>query len=113
MVMAVPVELEVTAPRLPPQTETTAYFVVAEALTNVVKHARAGRASVVVAIAGGSLSIEIRDDGAGGADPAAGTGLTGLFDRVEASEGTLSVSSPPGGGTTLHATLPVERNSGD
>jgi signal transduction histidine kinase len=106
--IAMPVHLHVAAPRLPTETETTAYFIVAEALTNVVKHARATSAhvDVEVEVDAGVLTIDVRDDGAGGADPAQGSGLTGLFDRVEAAEGTLDIASPAGGGTTLHATLP-------
>jgi signal transduction histidine kinase len=105
--LAVPVDLRVTAPRLSTQLETTAYFVVAEALTNVVKHARATRATVEVEIEAQTLAIYVRDDGAGAADPARGTGLTGMLDRVEASQGTLQITSPAGIGTTLHATLPL------
>jgi signal transduction histidine kinase len=105
--LALPVDLTVTAPRLPAHIETTAYFVVAEAMTNVVKHANADRASVDVRLDDRMLVVEIRDDGVGGADPAAGTGLTGLFDRIEAGDGTLTVSSRPGAGTTIRATLPV------
>ena len=105
--LTVPVDVRVTAPRLSAQTETTAYFIVAEALTNVVKHARATRATVEVGIEAEQLSIHVRDDGSGGADPARGTGLTGLLDRVEAGEGTLEITSPAGIGTTLHATLPL------
>jgi signal transduction histidine kinase len=105
--MPVPVDLRVTAPRLPLAIETTAYFVVAEAVTNVVKHARATRAIVEIRTEGAALSIEVRDDGTGGADPARGTGLTGLLDRVEASEGRLTITSPPTIGTTLYVTLPL------
>jgi signal transduction histidine kinase len=105
--LAVPVDLRVTAPRLSAQTETTAYFVVAEALTNVVKHANAARATVEVRIDGQQLSISVHDDGSGAADPARGTGLTGMLDRVEAGEGTLEITSPAGIGTTLHVTLPL------
>ena len=107
--VALPVDLRVDVPRLPPGIETTAYFVVAEALTNVVKHAEADRASVVVAVddAGQTLTVEVHDDGAGGARPAAGTGLTGLFDRVGAADGTLTVDSLPGEGTTVRATMPI------
>ena len=101
------IEVQVTAPRLPHQTETTAYFVIAEALTNVVKHADAKHATVKIWLERQTLSIEVRDDGIGGADPAHGTGLTGLLDRVEASDGTLTVTSPPSMGTTLHVTLPL------
>jgi signal transduction histidine kinase len=105
--LAIPVDLRVTAPRLSSQTETTAYFIVAEALTNVVKHARATRATVEVGIEAENLSISVHDDGSGGADPAHGTGLTGMLDRVEAGDGTLKIISPVGIGTTLHATLPL------
>ena len=103
--LALPVDIEVTVPRLHPQLETTAYFIVAEALTNVVKHAHATRATVNIALDGSTTRITVQDDGRGGADPAHGTGLTGLLDRVEASDGTLVISSPCGGGTTLRATL--------
>jgi signal transduction histidine kinase len=105
--MPVRIDLRVTAPRLPLAIETTAYFVVAEALTNVVKHAHATCAIVEIRTTGRALSIEVRDDGSGGADPARGTGLTGLLDRVEASEGTLTITSPPAVGTTLYVTLPL------
>jgi signal transduction histidine kinase len=105
--VALPVDLRVEVPRLSPALETTAYFVVAEALANVVKHAHAGRAAIAVTSQAGRLVIDVRDDGEGGADPARGTGLTGLLDRVEASEGTLTLVSPPGVGTTLHVELPV------
>ena len=91
--------------RLPMSVETTAYFVVAEALTNVGKHARASRVAVGVRVAGEQLEIEVLDDGAGGADASAGTGLSGLADRVSALRGTLDVSSPPGRGTRIHARI--------
>jgi signal transduction histidine kinase len=86
--------------------ETTAYFVASEALGNVAKHALATRAEVAVDWAGDSLVLEVRDDGAGGADPAAGSGLTGLADRVAAVGGRLLLSSPPGGGTLVRVELP-------
>jgi signal transduction histidine kinase len=105
--MPVPIEVHVTAPRLPLEIETTAYFIIAEALTNVIKHAYATRASVAIHVDGRELSIEVRDDGCGGADPAHGTGLTGLLDRVEASNGTLTLTSAPTVGTTVHVTLPA------
>jgi signal transduction histidine kinase len=105
----VPVQLSYAAPPLPPNTEITAYFIVAEALTNVVKHAAASRAFVRIGGSPGRLTIEVRDDGTGGADPARGSGLTGLMDRVETAEGELVITSPPGGGTTVHASLPVEQ----
>ena len=104
--IAVPVDVAVSAPRLPAATETTAYFVVAEALTNMVKHAGARRARVQVDLDGDDLLIEVRDDGVGGADPTLGTGLVGLLDRIDAAEGSLAITSPAGSGTTLRATLP-------
>jgi signal transduction histidine kinase len=105
--LPVPVDLVVDTGRLGADVETTAYFVAAEALTNVVKHAHADRAAVSVATEDGRLVVEVRDDGVGGADAAGGTGITGLFDRVDAAGGTLVVSSPPGAGTTVRATLPL------
>jgi signal transduction histidine kinase len=102
----VPVELITQLPdRLPMSVETTAYFLVAEALTNVGKYARASRASVTVEVTGDELDIEVLDDGVGGADPAAGSGLRGLADRVAALQGTLDVTSPPGRGTRIHARI--------
>ena len=91
--------------RLPMSVETTAYFVVAEALTNVGKYARASRASVGVRVVGEELEIEVLDDGIGGADAAGGSGLRGLADRVAALQGALQVSSPPGRGTRIHARI--------
>ena len=105
--LVLPVDLSVTAPRCSAHTELTAYFIVAEALTNVVKHARASRAAVSVTVDGDLLAIEVRDDGIGGADPARGTGLLGLVDRVDAVEGTLTLLSPPGGGTAVVVHLPL------
>ena len=102
-----PVYLEFSAPRVPLETETTAYFIVAEALANVVKHAAASLAHVRVSIDAPSLIVEVSDDGAGGADATLGSGLTGLQDRVDAAGGTLTIVSDPGGGTTLRASLPV------
>ncbi|MEP7178976.1 MAG: GAF domain-containing protein [Pseudonocardiales bacterium] len=109
--IAIPVSLQMTAPRLRAETETTAYFVVAEALTNVVKHACATHAQVTVGVDGGMLRVEVRDDGAGGANPAFGTGLTGLGDRVDAADGILTITSAPGSGTRLHASFPVARSA--
>ena len=95
--------------RLPEAVETAAYFVVAEGLTNVAKHAGGAAARVRVTLDGDdTLVLEIADEGPGGADPA-GSGLTGLRSRVEALDGILRVSSPPGGGTTLRAELPCGR----
>jgi GAF domain-containing protein len=109
--LALPVDLAVDAPRLSPPIETTAYFIVAEAMTNVVKHAGASRATVDIAVQETTLVIDIGDDGRGGADPRDGTGLTGLLDRVEAGDGTLTVTSPPGRGTVISARLPLDEQS--
>jgi len=92
--------------RLPSAAESTAYFVVAEALTNTVKHAKASRVWVSGAVRQQTLTIDIGDDGVGGADPADGTGLSGLVDRVDALGGTLALSSPDGGPTSLRLELP-------
>ncbi len=105
--LALPVDLTVVAPRLPAHIETTAYFLVAEAMTNVAKHSHANRAMVDVHVEHRTLVIDVRDNGVGGADPAGGTGLTGLFDRVEASDGTLTVTSSAGLGTAIHAEIPI------
>ena len=83
------------------------YFFVSESLANVVKHARAGHAEVRLRIEGENLVVDVRDDGIGGAAPAGGTGLAGLADRVAALDGDLVVTSPAGGGTTLHAVVPL------
>jgi signal transduction histidine kinase len=103
-----PVMLDVTLPgRLPAAAETAAYYVVAEALTNVSKYARARHAVVRAQQVDGRVVIEVSDDGVGGADAAAGSGLTGLVDRLGALDGSLEVTSPPGRGTRLRAELPV------
>jgi signal transduction histidine kinase len=86
--------------------EASAYFVVAGALTNVVKHAQAQTAQVTARVERGSLQLDVRDDGVGGADRD-GSGLLGLDDRLAAIGGGLQVHSPPGGGTTIVATLPL------
>jgi signal transduction histidine kinase len=105
---AVPVELDVDVQtRLPERVEVASYFVVSEALANAAKHARASVAHVNVGVVGGLLHVSIRDDGLGGADPARGSGLIGLTDRVQALGGTLSVLSPSGQGTTIQAELPL------
>jgi signal transduction histidine kinase len=104
----VPVTIEATgAEGLPPPVESAAYFVVSEALANVAKYARASQASVTVRRENGRVSVEVRDDGVGGADPSGGSGLRGLADRVAALDGKLSVESPAGRGTRLHAEIPV------
>ena len=105
--IGLPVSMEVMPDRLPTHVETTAYFVVAEALTNAVKHASATGVDVRAAVCHGALELEIRDDGAGGADPRHGTGLTGLADRVESIDGTITITSPPGMGTTIAVQLPT------
>jgi signal transduction histidine kinase len=92
-------------PRCSPPVEATAYFVVAEAMANVMKHASANRAEVHLSGHGEMLTVEVRDDGRGGADPA-GSGLGGLADRVAAIDGVLQVVSPPGEGTRVRAVLP-------
>ncbi len=105
----VPVELEVhDGERLEPGVEAGAYFVVAEALTNVAKYAQASRAHVTVRRGDGRLWVEVRDDGVGGADPCAGSGLRGLWDRVGALDGRIEVISPPGEGTLIRAEIPVD-----
>lgn len=101
------VETAIDVPRVAVEVETTAYFVIAEALTNVVKHARAERAWVRVGLDAGALHIEVGDDGVGGAEAGRGSGLTGLFDRVEAGGGRLRISSRPGVGTTIWAKVPA------
>jgi PAS domain S-box-containing protein len=106
---AVPVELgSVIDRRLPEPIEVAAYYVVSEALTNATKHANATRVEVETAVRDGSLRLSIRDDGVGGADPAVGSGLVGLRDRVEALGGSIEISSPAGQGTSVVAKLPVE-----
>jgi signal transduction histidine kinase len=105
--MALPVDVDVGDERFSPGVEATAYFVVSEALTNVVKHSGAGRAEVVAHASEGVLRLEIRDDGVGGAVPNGGSGLAGLRDRVAALQGTFEIQSPPGGGTCIVMTLPV------
>jgi signal transduction histidine kinase len=104
----VPVQLQGTPrERLPPAVEAAAYFVVAEALTNVVKYANASQARVQVSRANGHAIVEVADDGCGGADPDRGSGLRGLADRISALDGTLELRSPEGAGTLLRAEIPV------
>jgi signal transduction histidine kinase len=106
---AVPVDLRVRLDgRLPTPTEVTAYYVVAEGLTNVARSARATRAGVTVERRDGGLVVEVRDDGVGGANPRAGSGITGLQDRVRAMNGRFGLHSPPGSGTSLEVWLPCE-----
>jgi PAS domain S-box-containing protein len=109
----VPVEvLEVPQERLAPSVEATAYFTVAEALTNVAKYAQATHATVRVAQVDGELVVEVADDGVGGAKAGGGSGLAGLADRVGANDGSLTVKSPPGQGTTVRAVLPLPSANG-
>jgi signal transduction histidine kinase len=104
----VPIELDLDCPgELPLSVQTTAYFVVVEALTNASKHADPERIEVRVALADGGVTVEVRDDGSGGVDPTRGSGLSGLGDRVSALGGTLEVDSPAGAGTTIRARIPV------
>ena len=105
----VPVQLQVgTEGRLPERVEVAAYYVVAEALTNVARHAGASLVRVQLERADGLVRLDIRDDGVGGADPSRGSGLIGLKDRVEATGGTLGVESHPGRGTSLLVKLPID-----
>jgi signal transduction histidine kinase len=99
-------DFEVLSERLPPDIEASAYFIVAGALTNVAKHAQATRATVRAAADDGVLTLEVRDDGVGGADPD-GHGLMGLADRVDALGGQLRIDSTDGEGTVLTARLPL------
>jgi signal transduction histidine kinase len=104
----VPVTLEAKADeRLPGPVESAAYFVVSEGLANVAKYARASHATVSVRHVNGSVSVEVSDDGVGGANAANGSGLRGLEDRLAALDGTLSLDSPAGRGTRLRARIPV------
>ena len=102
-----PVELEsLPEERLPRRVEAAAYYVVSEALANVAKYAHASGAKVRIVQENGSAVVEVADDGIGGADPEAGSGLRGLTDRIDALDGELYVVSPPGEGTTIHAEIP-------
>ncbi|MER5749343.1 sensor histidine kinase [Streptomyces sp. NPDC002088] len=106
---AVPVDVDLElAGRLPQGVEAAAYFVVCEALANVARHSGARRAAVTGEHRDGRLFLQVRDDGRGGADPAGGSGLTGLADRVSVLDGRLSLSSPPGGPTLLRVEFPCE-----
>jgi signal transduction histidine kinase len=104
--MPLPVATDVSVGRLPPVVEATAYFVVAEALTNVVKHAGAERAEVSVRVEGATLRVAVRDDGAGGVRPD-GRGLVGLRDRLEALDGRLLIDSTTVRGTLVVAEIPL------
>jgi signal transduction histidine kinase len=102
-----PVDVDVDLQHRPPApVEIAAYFAVSEALTNINKHSRACRAWIHGRLTTGQLVLEIHDDGIGGADPVAGTGLTGIADRVTVVDGRLLLSSPPGGPTVLRMEIP-------
>jgi signal transduction histidine kinase len=105
--LPLPVDLNVASIQLPQRVAVAAYFVCAEALTNIAKHAAAARVTVAVTAADGWLRVEIADDGVGGADPRRGSGLRGLADRVETLGGTLRVESVPDHGTRLAAEIPL------
>ena len=107
---SIPVQLDVrVSGRLPERVEVAAYYVVSEALTNAAKHSEASVVNVEARVAGDALRLVVTDDGAGGADPSRGSGLVGLGDRVEAAGGRLDITSPPGGGTSLVATIPLRQ----
>jgi signal transduction histidine kinase len=106
---ALPVQLELDLEhRLPDQVESAAYFFASEALANAAKHSHAGKVRLNASADGSTLTLEIADDGIGGAAPGGGSGLRGLTDRVEALGGRMTISSPPGRGTTLRAEIPCE-----
>jgi signal transduction histidine kinase len=105
---AVPVRVEVSlSKRLDQAVEAVAYFVVAEAITNVTKHSGASRASVTITEASGLLRVLVEDDGGGGASAEPGGGLAGLAARVAAIDGTFAVDSPKGGPTRVQAVIPI------
>jgi signal transduction histidine kinase len=104
----IPIEVDVSLDeRLPAPIEAAAYYIASEALTNVAKHAHANVVQLTAAHDNGALTLEVRDDGIGGVDAGRGSGILGLTDRVEALGGTISISSPPRGGTTLSVHLPI------
>ena len=106
--LRLPVTIEVTPDRFAPEIEANAYFVVAEALTNLAKHSRAGSATVAGWVEGNHLHVDVSDDGVGGARPE-GSGLRGLADRVAALGGRMMIDSPSGGGTRILADLPLDQ----
>jgi signal transduction histidine kinase len=103
----IPVTLDVTERELPGEVEVAAYFIVSESLTNASKYSGAGAIRIRVEPEGDELVVEVVDDGRGGADPASGTGLSGLADRVDALGGRLDVASPAGAGTRVAARIPL------
>jgi signal transduction histidine kinase len=104
---SLPVAIDHGEERLPPSVEVAAYYVVSEALANVAKYAEATNVRVSIARQNGAAHVLVTDNGVGGADPAGGSGLRGLADRIAALNGTLEVESPPGGGTTIRAEIPL------
>jgi signal transduction histidine kinase len=102
----IPVSLDVCADKLPDDVATTAYFVASEAMTNAVKHARPASIELHVVRADGTVTVQVRDDGQGGAAVRPGAGLAGIADRVAAAGGWLSLDSPAGRGTLVQAVLP-------
>jgi signal transduction histidine kinase len=104
---SVPVAVEIADERYPDSVELAAYFVVAEALTNVAKYAQASTARVTTTATASLLVLTVDDDGIGGARPSDGSGLAGLVDRLAALDGTLTVSSEPGDGTRIRAEIPL------
>jgi signal transduction histidine kinase len=107
---AVPVSVNVDLPRRPaPAPEAAAYYVVAEAITNVSKHARARKAAVRIGYGGGALRVAVEDDGRGGACLGPGGGLEGLAARVASLDGTFELTSPQGGPTRIEAVIPCAR----
>jgi signal transduction histidine kinase len=111
---SVPVDVNLDIPRFAAAIETTGYFTVAEAITNAVKHAQARRITVTGGLSDddSELLLTIEDDGVGGAEPSRGTGLTGLADRIEASNGTIAIASSPQHGTRITARIPVRFDDG-
>jgi signal transduction histidine kinase len=107
------VSVDVGPERYSSAVEGAAYFVISEALANVTKYAQATKASVRVACIADQLTIDVEDDGVGGADQGSGSGLRGLGDRLAALDGTLAVVSPIGGGTKLSALIPTVRPTRD
>lgn len=102
----IPVDTDLDLPRLPEPVESAGYFTTREALTNIARHSNAPRAHIRARHEDDTLRIDVRDEGDGGADPARGTGLTGLADRIAVLDGTLTVTSPPGGPTVLSMEIP-------
>jgi signal transduction histidine kinase len=111
---AIHVDLDVTFDgRFDPTLEATAYYVVAESITNAVKHAETSTVAVRGGLRGETIELEIKDDGVGGADPGQGTGLIGLKDRIDSLGGTISLASPAGAGTTIRVRLPASPREGE